>query len=136
METERQRARDAAGAVIATLGDERSRSAIVGEPLLVQAPDGSPQSWFAPLVDGVELVGFVHLGLDLALRRVSSLRAPAASWLDPAVVVDVARRVARDDERLGQPVLSFDGSPDRLAWAVPVEGDGTLFVTGDYAWRG
>jgi hypothetical protein len=136
METERERARDAAVAAVAALGDERSRSAAIGEPLLVRAPDGSPESWFVPLVDGTELVGFVQLGLDLALRRISSLPAPAASWLDPAVVVRVARRVARDDERLGEPVLSYDSSPDRLAWAVPVEGGGTVFVTGDYAWRG
>jgi hypothetical protein len=135
---DRERARDAAAVFAGALVDERSRSLSLGRPLLVRAPHGAADSWFVPLVDDDELAGFVQLGLDLGLRRASWLRAPAASWLDRDTIRGTARRAAgaADAERLGEPVLSFDGSPDRLAWAVPVgDGEATIFVTGDYAWR-
>ena len=136
-EPARERARDVGAAVAAGLDDARSRAATVGEPLVVRAADGSPESWFVPLVDGDELVAFVHLGLGLELRRSSFLRAPAASWLDHDTIRRTASQAvpAADAQRLGEPMLSFAASPDRLAWVVPVgDGEATVFVAGDHAW--
>lgn len=136
-ESGRERARAAGAAFAAGRDDARSRTATVGEPLIVHAADGSPESWFVPLVDGDELVAFVHLGLELELRRSSSLGAPAASWLDRHTIRRTAARAVSvaDAQRLGEPMLSFDASPDRLAWMVPIgDGEATIFVAGDHAW--
>ena len=45
----------------------------------------------------------------------------------------------RSGESAADPYLSFDGAPDRLAWAVPVggpHGPRTVYVAGDTAWSG
>ena len=119
--------------------------AYLGEPLAVCDAGGRLFSWFVPIVDGDQLVGFVELLPDLNHRRTSHFersgggRPPASWWLDPDVVVGHARTVMREGERPGRPFLSFDGAPDRLAWAVPVEGSDSgrvIYVAGEVAWVG
>lgn len=119
----------------------------MGEPLEVRDTGGSQVSWFVPIEESGYLVGFVELLPDLNHKRTSSFQrrpgsyegCPAAPlWLDPAVVVDTARSQMEQDEVPGQPYLSFDQAPDRLAWVVPVRGAGgtrTIFVAGEAAWR-
>jgi hypothetical protein len=114
-----------------------ARSAVVGAAIPIVGPGGAgrPERWFVPVVAGNELVGFFVLGLDLTSHRWSTFprRPPAATWLDPDVIGAAARAAAGGDEPSGPPVLSYDGAPERLAWAVPV-GDRTVFVAGDATW--
>jgi hypothetical protein len=122
--------------------DPVRRTAAVGEPLPVRSPRGELDSWFVPVVMGDVLVGFALLERTLVLRRWSTFQRragsldgcpPAASWLDPDRVARVAAGVAADTAG-SPPYLSYDGSPDRLAWAVPLPGGRTVYVAGDAAW--
>lgn len=120
----------------------------IGEPLAVRDAGGSQVSWFVPVEDSGYLVGFVELLPDLTHKRTSSFQrrpgsyegCPAAPlWLDTAVVLDTARSQMQPEEVAGEPYLSFDRVPDRLAWAVPVRGAGgsrTIYVAGEAAWSG
>lgn len=102
-----------------------------------------PTGWFVPAVVDDLLLGYALVEPDGRLRRWSTFQRhpgglagcpPAAGWLDPEVVRDMARRAGEPGEP-GDPFLSFDGVPDRLAWAVPV-GDGLVFVAGTAVWAG
>lgn len=104
----------------------------------VTAPDGSAAGWFVGLVVGELLLGFAQLDEALRFRRYSSFAGaePAArDWLESSVVLARARERSSEDLELGQPFLSFDTSPDRIAWVVPATGpDGTgrrVFVAGE-----
>ena len=120
--------------------------ALLGVPLTVVDAAGRQASWFVPVVSGGLLLGFVELLPWLEHRRTSWFGSPpgspqgcpsAAAWLDPAVVAARAREHLRPGETVGDPVLSFDGSPDRLAWAVPVaspSGPRTIWVAGGSSW--
>jgi hypothetical protein len=89
----------------------------------IQSPNGQQAGWFVALVAGDEVAGFVQLGPDLAFRRSATfgLRQSAADWLDLGHVVDQAAKSMRTGEQPGQPYLSYDVSPDRLGWVVPVQ---------------
>ena len=104
----------------------------------IVAPDGTPAGWFVALVIDERLVGFAQLDEALRFQRYSSFAGhePAArDWLEASVVLARAREQAGPDLDLGQPFLSYDANPDRIAWVVPAtESDGTkrqLFVAGD-----
>jgi hypothetical protein len=103
----------------------------------VTAPDGEPAGWFVGLVIGEMLLGFAQFDEALRFRRYSSFagREPAArDWLESSVVLSRARERSGADLAFGQPFLSFDTSPDRIAWVVPATGpDGSgrrVFVAG------
>jgi hypothetical protein len=103
----------------------------------VTAPDGEAAGWFVGLVVGELLLGFAQLDEALRFRRYSSFAGsePAASdWLESSVVLSRARERSSTDLEFGQPFLSFDMSPDRIAWVVPATGpDGSrrrVFVAG------
>jgi hypothetical protein len=125
-----------------------SEAAPLGEPIAVHDSLGKVVGWFVPHVEEERLVGFVELTADLRHRRTSSFRRRrnstegcplASSWLDPRQVVQRVRQQLLPSELPGEPVLSFDGVPDRLAWAVPVTGGlrpAIVYVAGDAAWRG
>lgn len=125
----------------ARAGEFTDTPALLGEPLPIRDAAGVRTGWFVPLVDGARIVGFVELLEDLAHRRTSGFGTPtcAAAWLDPGVVGNRALRETGPGEVLGEPYLSFDGSPDRLAWAVPVggpRGPRIVWVAGEAAWSG
>jgi hypothetical protein len=122
--------------------DPVRRTAAVGEPVPVRSPRGELDSWFVPVIADDLLVGFALLEPTLVLRRWSTFQRrtgaldgcpPAASWLDPGRVARVAAGVAADTAG-SPPYLSYDGSPDRLAWAVPLPGGAIVYVAGDAAW--
>ena len=119
----------------------------LGAAIPVRQPTGDLHSWFVPVTVGERLAGFLQLLPDLTFLRYSSFQRregeltgcpEAALWLDPETVGATARRVASEGEELGDPVLTFDGSPERLAWAVtataPGGGERTILVAGDAAW--
>lgn len=104
----------------------------------VTTPEGEPAGWFVALVIDDRLIGFAQLDEALRFRRYSTFAGAeprAQDWLESSVVLSRARKGAAGDLDLGEPFLSFDMSPDRLAWVVPATApDGTgrrLFVAGD-----
>ncbi|MFB8147720.1 hypothetical protein ACFC1W_13330 [Microbacterium sp. NPDC056003] len=129
-----------AESVRSTAGSFVDDPAQLGTPIAVKDAGGALTSWFVPILAGASVAGFVELLPDLTHRRTSWFPdAPAASsWLDPAIIRTRAATALTADEIAAEPTLSFDGSPDRLAWAVPVRGargDGIVFVAGDVVWR-
>lgn len=122
-------------------GEFVDEPALLGTPIAVRDASGTVSSWFVPLVAGDRLTGFVELLPDLTHRRTSRFAdpPPASSWLDPAAIGDRASTAMAPGETAGDPYLSFDGAPDRIAWAVPVhsgDGDRLVFVAGDAVWPG
>lgn len=116
--------------------------------LPVRAPDGDLRAWIAPVVVDDLIVGYFRTDPSRSDWRYESFQrrpetfdgCPAASlWLDTA---DIARRaggLALPGERASPPVLSFDGVPDRIAWAVTLTApDGRtrrILVAGRAVWE-
>ena len=115
------------------------------EPIPVQDPDGSLNSWFVPVVVGEKLLGFLQFTKDLTLLRSSTFQREvgsmddcpdAADWIDMATIQSRVREEASPGEVLGDPVLSYDKHPSRLAWAVTATSPSgeirTFMVAGRY----
>jgi hypothetical protein len=125
------------------LGDPELRSsATVREPIPVVDPsDGALHSWFVPIAVGEQLAGFAELLPDLTFVRYSSYqrRPELAAWTDAGTIRRCAGTISRADESLGEPVLTYDRDPSRLAWAVPATDPAghsrALYVAGDYAYE-
>jgi hypothetical protein len=109
----------------------------------VEAPKGVMHSWFVPVTRGERLLGFFELTPELDVRRYSSFQSHEGDldacphlteWVDPAKARDKVARYVGPGTTVGDPYLSFDTYPSRLAWAVPVTmADGTsrlVFVAG------
>ena len=123
-------------------------AATLGAPLMIRAPSGAPDGWFVPLLAGERLLGYLRFTADGSRRGLSSFqRRPgdiascplAADWLDPGRITDRAREHAAPGANAAAPVLSLDGSPERLAWRVDFsDPNGRRFavcVAGTVAWR-
>lgn len=121
------------------------RRGTVATPVPVVNPEGRPESWFVPVVVGEAIAGYFRVtagdwSWHAFMRHEGSLTGcpPASLWLDPEGIRERARSLAAPDEAVGTPSLSYDGVPDRLAWAVPLHGpDGAtrvVFVAGRAAW--
>jgi hypothetical protein len=115
----------------------------VGEPLAVMDPGGAQHSWFVPLEVGEKLAGFAQLLPSLVALRVSSFQQrphdyehcpDVADWTDVERIAKRAAAIAKLGEQLSHPVLTFDGSPSRLAWRVdaksPTGETRQLFIAG------
>jgi hypothetical protein len=112
----------------------------------VHAPDGSPHHWLVAVVAGERLAGWVRFTPAQALLAVSLFpHRPdhpedwplAADWLDPTAARTRAAALAGPREHAGEPMLGFDGHPDRIAWIVPLAGGAATrraFVAGAAAW--
>ncbi|MCX6922943.1 MAG: hypothetical protein NT154_07000 [Verrucomicrobia bacterium] len=116
-------------------------------PLPVLTPQHALESWFVGVAIGERLVGFFQFSPDLVLRRYSSyLSRPdaldacplAAAWVDAEAVRSRAQALLQPGEQASTPYLSYDQSPDRLAWAVPITTSSGIqrlvYVAGDYAY--
>jgi len=113
-----------------SVGDDLlRRSATVLHPVPVLEPSGGLRSWFVPLTVGEVLAAFFQFLPDGTLMRFSSFqRRPgelagcpaAADWLDAGRIQARAEALRRPGETAGDPFLSYDRSPDRLVWAVPM----------------
>lgn len=117
--------------------DARAKGAEL-HALQISGPDGAPAGWFVGLVERGLLLGFAQFDLELRFRRYSSFAGaePAANdWLEPSMVLSRARERSAADLEFGEPFLSYDVSPDRIAWIVPATGpNGSgrhVFVAGD-----
>lgn len=124
------------------------RSGRVGQPIPVRRPDGGVHSWFVPVTVGDRLAGFFEFLPDLTLMRYSSFQRqedsvegcpPADSWIDADTVRRRVDAKARPGERVGEPYLTFDREPSRLAWAAILTSPGgatrTLYIAGDAIWE-
>jgi hypothetical protein len=123
---------------------EHDPSLEVGVPLAVSNSDGSQHSWFVPLLRGTKLAGFAQLLPSLVPLGVSSFQPgslpDAADWTDTNRVRERAALMIRDDERLSEPLLSYDQQPARLAWRVlatsPSGERRVLYVAGAVVYEG
>lgn len=117
------------------------------DPLPIAAPDDTMAGWMVPLASGGLLLGFVQVTAAGQFHRYASFHRPAgadetcplvASWTNTTAILDRASTVAAPSDRLSEPVLTYDRSPDRLAWAVTATApDGkqtTIYVAGDVVW--
>lgn len=98
-------------------------------PVPIQAPDGQLHSWFVPVIANGYLAGFFQFLPDGTFMRFSSFQrraddlagCPAAEdWLDLDQIQARALDHREPDETGGRPFLTYDRSPDRLVWAVPL----------------
>jgi hypothetical protein len=98
-------------------------------PIAVHAPDHRLHSWFVPITVADRLVAFFQFLPKGEFMRFSSFqsragesaRCPAAvDWLDPDRIRARAEAQRQSDETSGEPFLTYDKSPDRLVWAVPL----------------
>jgi len=98
-------------------------------PIEVQTLDGRLHSWFVPVIVGNQLAGFFQFLQDGTYMRFSSFQrrtgelagCPAvADWLDLDRIQARAEVERRPDETSNTPFLTYDRSPDRLVWAVPL----------------
>jgi hypothetical protein len=111
-------------------------------------PNGTQHSWLVPLEAGGKLAGFAQLLTSLVPLRVSSFqRRPhdfqdcpdIADWIDIQSITARASSLAKPGERLSKPLLTYDGSPDRLAWKIEATSSSgekrNLFVAGTAAYE-
>lgn len=149
-------AQDGEAATILEQARELIRAGMAGDlaahcqletPLRVRDPAGRLHSWMVPLARQGRLCAFLQLTPAGTLVRHSCFQrhpdslagCPSAdAWLDPLAVRRRAASGQPPGAVAGEPVLSFDRVPSRLAWAVPfTTPDGarrTVFVAGDIAW--
>lgn len=113
------------------------------DPVPIVSPAGLPAGWFVPVALEGRLRGFVQIDGTGRFHRYASFASSAdpenvADWTEPSRILSHARRLAGPDATLGTPVLSWDGSPDRLAWRVPLIGPAgerrSIRVAGQAAW--
>ena len=120
----------------------------VGEAVPVLHPDGGLHSWFVPITVDGRIAGFFQLLPDQTLLRYSTFQRhddsldgcpPAASWLDRAAILARIHEKKRPDETVGPLFLSYDRTPDRLAWATVLTAargtTRTLYASGRAVWQ-
>jgi len=115
--------------------------------------------WFVPVTSGERLVGFALVdvaptpprtdGTDVRepaarVRRWSTFQRhegelescpPALLWTDPTTITATAMAAAGAGEgaRTGEPVLTWERTPEHLVWEVTVDGR-PVHVAGSSAW--
>jgi len=113
-----------------SVGDEPLRqSGTVDRALPVRESGGELHSWFVPITVGDRLAAFFQFLPDGTLMRFSSFQrrpgeyagCPAlADWVDADRIQARAAEQLPPDETPGEPFLTFDRTPDRLVWGVPL----------------
>lgn len=121
------------------------RKGRVADPIPVEHPRGSVTHWFVPVAVDGRLAGYFLFDTQLVLQRYSSFLhrsdsvegAPdLGSWTELPRVVRTAAKSA-PGLKVGDPYLTYDGVPSRLAWAVPIQSKGgapVLYVAGDHVY--
>lgn len=133
----------------AGLFGERRPELRVGSPIPILDSSDRLHSWFVPLEIGPKLAGFAQLLPSLVPLRFSSFQRDASNcdncpdlndWTDPATIRARAATLARDDEELSEPVLSYDQNPSRIAWRIITKSASgarrPLFVAGTAVYEG
>ena len=120
------------------------RSGTVVQALPVLMVGGTLHSWWVPVTVGDRLTAFLQFLPDRTLMRFSLFQRQsgefadcpvAADWLDPRRIQTRAQALRRSDEAISEPFLTYDKTPDRLVWAVPLrQADGRVrhvYVAGE-----
>lgn len=127
------------------VGDDQLRlQSTVGRPIPVVGAGGELHSWFVPVTVWDRLGGFFQFTAAGAFSRFSAFPRRSADfgecpfvddWLDAGRIGARAETVRREGETAGVPFLTFDGTPERLVWAVRLsaaEGrERLVYVIGD-----
>ena len=108
------------------------RAARAGKAALVHTPAGEAAFWLVPFEVGERACGFARVGLDRRVLQFSLFGAAAdrASWPLASLFREAPAQCLREIEAahpglvLGEPMLSYDGSPARWAWRVTQAGGG------------
>ena len=131
-------------------GEIDYRAGRVINPMPIQSLEGNFAGWFVGFAVGSALVGFFVFNSGLELQRYSTFLHSQAElkscprvddWLNSEYILQRARSLAQSGEHLEKPFLSYDQSPDRLAWAVrAVNSSGDvqriIFVAGEFVYVG
>ena len=115
--------------------DPAALDATIEDPIPVETPTGELDSWFVALTADERLLGFFQLEPDLVLHRYSTFDRPplAADWLDRRAILSRAGTAADDNDRLGEPILTYLNSRDRLAWRVPIANrPAAIYISGEH----
>jgi hypothetical protein len=123
-------------------------SGIVGEALPVHKPEGGIDSLVVPVTVGDRLAGYFRFLPDLTLMGYSSFQRNEDScdscpesklWLDKKAILDRFREKTATGEIVGEPVLTYDTFPARLAWGAIVSSSGVairkLYAAGHIIWE-
>jgi len=127
------------------VGDPQlTKSGQAGPPWLVSTPDHEPHSWLIPVTVGDRFAAFFQFLLDGTLMRFSMFyqrpgdyrKCPIVmEWFDLPGLREKAANHCWPGESAEEPFLTFDRSPDRVVWALPLRGpEGRIrlfFVAGD-----
>jgi hypothetical protein len=146
-EDQAKRARSEAVSLLAegTVGDRAARElGKVGQAVPVSGPSDELHSWLVPVSVKDKLVAWVQLLPDLQLLRYSTFLTredetgncpKTRDWFDPETISRKASAMSKQGETLGEPRLTYAGSPSKLAWAVEAsDSQGnrrTIMVAGD-----
>ncbi len=119
-----------------------------GKPIPVLHPSGEHHSWFVPVVTSSLLAGFFEFGADLTFMRYSSFQKrasnltgcpTAAAWIDEHLIQQKIERVKKNNEKIKDFFLSYDGNPSHLAWRGILESDAgtvrSVYVAGNLTWE-
>lgn len=131
-------------------GEVDYRAGKVLDPVPIQSLEGNFAGWFVGFAVGSALVGFFVFNSGLELQRYSTFlhsevglkSCPRVDdWLGSEYILQRARSLAQSGEHLEEPFLSYDQSPDRLAWAVrAIDSSGDfqriIFVAGEFVYVG
>ncbi len=110
------------------------KNSSVESPIEVRSPQGMLHSWFVPVTSEGSITGFYEFLPDGKFLRFSLYRGDQTypDWLSPEKLVHCRR-----GEHCGKPFLSYDGSPARIVWAVPLidgEKETLVYVAGKTAY--
>jgi len=93
-------------------------------PALIREPDGvSIAGWFVGIVLGGLLKGFIQLGPDFEFGRSSTFGAAQDpdDWFEIDRIRERAGTLAGAGDEVGTPYLSYDVTPERVGWIVPIQ---------------
>ena len=103
------------------------------DPIPVLGPGEVVESWFVPVAVGDRLVGYARTGPGGPVYSAFGSPQPKAAWTD---TTEIQRRAEAAGYMIaGEPFLSYDGTPARLAWAVPLADGELAYVAGEAVWR-
>jgi hypothetical protein len=113
-----------------SFGDpELRKSGTVALAHPVNVPGNGLHSWITPIIVGDQFVAFFQFLPDGTLMRFSAFNNKPGEyescpkykdWFDSKRISKIAGTLKKDGEEIGEPYLSFDKSPDRIVWGIPL----------------
>jgi hypothetical protein len=101
--------------------------AAILSPAPIREPDGeSIAGWFVGVIQAGLLKGFIQLRPDFEFDRSSTfgVAQDPGDWFDIDRIRERAGTLAGSGDEAGTPYLSYDVTPERIGWIVPIRGPG------------